>query len=78
MRTGSYVITNLFSGKWVVMARKKQQIKIVIHRPEGIGCILSKQDIEDFWREKIENTIRKSNMLEFYNADEIKKLSDQI
>ena len=58
------------------MARKNQQIIVVVHRPEDMASIYKKTDVMDFWKEKIVKEIIKSNVLDCYNIKKIQKLSD--
>lgn len=41
------------------MARKKQEIRIVVHIPEHAFSVFHEEQIEEFWIEKISSNIRK-------------------
>lgn len=45
------------------MARKRQEIKVVLHKPEKMDSDRSSQ-IEDFWEEVILQLIEKCNLTE--------------
>lgn len=58
------------------MARKNQQIVVVVHRPENMASIYKKTDVMEFWKEKIAKAINKNNVLDCYNIKDFQKLSD--
>ena len=58
------------------MARKNQQIIVVVHRPEDMASIYKKAGVMEFWKEKISKTIDKSNVSDFYDIETLKKISD--
>ena len=58
------------------MARKNQQIIVVVHRPEDMASIYKKADVMEFWKEKIAKAINENNVLDCYNIKDFQKLSD--
>ena len=58
------------------MARKNQQIVVVVHRPENMESIYKKADVMEFWKEKIAKAINENNVLDCYNIKDFQKLSD--
>ena len=57
------------------MARKNQQIIVVVHRAEDMASIYNKTEVTEFWKEKISKAINKSNVSDCYNIEKIQKLS---
>jgi len=52
----------VYLGKRVVMARKSQNIKIVIHTPENMASVLFNEQVTSFWKEKIDKKINENNL----------------
>lgn len=50
------------SGKRVVMARKKQNIKICVHIVENMDSVFNREEVQDFWIEKMAAILRKSGI----------------
>lgn len=44
------------------MARKIQNIKIVMHTPENAASVLFTEQVTSFWKEKIAKKINESNL----------------
>lgn len=44
------------------MAGKKQEIKLVVHIPEQVSSVFHKEQVEEFWIEKISSSIQKSSL----------------
>lgn len=53
---------NSAGRKWVVMAGKKQEIRIVVHMPKQVASVFSREQAEEFWIEKISGKIRESGL----------------
>ena len=49
---------NSAGRKWVVMAGKKQEIRIVVHMPKQVASVFNREQAEEFWIEKISGKIR--------------------
>lgn len=64
---------NLTDRKWVVMLRKKQKIKIVLHIPSEMDAEKQRQ-VEEFWVEKMISLVERFNLNEY----EYKCLKEQI
>lgn len=58
------------------MARKNQQIIVIVHKPEDMASIYKKADVMEFWKEKIAKAINENNVLDCYNIKVFQKLSD--
>lgn len=56
------VMKSDLSGKQAVMARKAQEIKIVVHKPEDIQKVFWNEKTKEFWREIIERRITDSHV----------------
>lgn len=50
------------SGKRVVMARKKQNIKICVHIVENMDSVFNREEVQEFWTEKMVAILRKSGI----------------
>lgn len=50
------------SGKRVVMVRKKQNIKICVHIVENMDSVFNREEVQDFWTEKMVAILRKSGI----------------
>lgn len=50
------------SGKWVVMARKKQNIKICVHIVGNMDSVFNREEVQEFWTEKMAAILRKSGI----------------
>lgn len=42
------------------MARRNQEIKIVVHTPQNFSMAFRAEDVEDFWMEKMSVKIKES------------------
>ena len=42
------------------MARRNQNIKIVVHTPQNFSMTFRAEDVQDFWMEKISGKIKES------------------
>lgn len=63
------------SGKRVVMAKRKQKIKVVLHTPTEMDAERQRQ-MEEFWVDKMAALIEKFNPNEYernYLKEQIKK-----
>lgn len=49
-------------GKWVVMTSKKKNIQIVIHTVENVKEVFYREDVIEFWEDKMMNKISKVNL----------------
>lgn len=52
----------MLTGKRVVMARRNQNIKIVVHTPQNFSMAFRAEDVQDFWMEKISGKIKESGI----------------
>ncbi len=46
------------------MARKSQEIKVVVHMPIDIAGIFTDKRVEGFWTEKIQSKVEEANLTE--------------
>ena len=53
---------SILFGKWVVMARKSQEIKIVVHEAPNMIEIFNGEEVVEFWIEKAKIRISNSNL----------------
>lgn len=44
------------------MARRSQEIKIVVHTPSNLSMVFRTENVEDFWIEKMSVKIRESGL----------------
>lgn len=44
------------------MAGKKQEIRIVVHMPEQVTSVFSREQAEEFWIKKISGKVRESGL----------------
>ncbi len=44
------------------MARRNQNIKIVVHTPQNFSMTFRAEDVQDFWMEKISGKIKESGI----------------
>lgn len=44
------------------MARRNQNIKIVVHTPQNFSMAFRAEDVQDFWMEKISGKIKESGI----------------
>lgn len=52
----------MLTGKRVVMAKRNQNIKIVVHTPQNFSMTFRAEDVEDFWMEKMSGKIKESGL----------------
>ena len=51
------------TGKWVVMSKRKQKIKVVLHRPSELDLERQRQ-VEEYWIDKMVALIEKFDLNE--------------
>ena len=59
-------------GKWVVMSRKSQNIKVVIHAVENMKNVFNMKDVIEVWMKRMGDIIDNSNL----NDTEIESLKE--
>ena len=63
MVKGIIKIREPLPGKWVVMTRKKKNIQIKINTIENLKEVFDREDVMDFWEDKMMNKISKVNLI---------------
>ena len=56
------------------MVGKKQEIRIVVHMPEQVSSVFSREQAEEFWIEKISGKVRESGL----TKQQRKQLADNL
>lgn len=58
----------LMAGKWIVMSKKKKEIKFIIHIPDNIEKIFNTVQVKGFWIDRI------SAKIEAYQLEKDKQI----